>query len=727
MVFAMLSKLRIYIFKYSFIVVMLLIMISRSYSQPVASFTSNNLCYGNTSNFHSTSTINGTLDSMIWIVTMGGTKDTFRGKKIDTLNYSFLFPGTFQVSLKVKTSTGTSVSTQSITIQSIAYVSFTINNNTQPLTNNLFNFTPNVIVNPSGTATYVWKFGDGQTLSGANPSYVYSSAGIFSVWLIAKTSNGCIDSIDDNVFVINDVKDVVVNSTVFFINKNTTTYINMNLTLDTGNFKNNGQAYLTSNITSNNNSRISGTGKYKLIGNPSNIITTLPGDTFSFVEINKSSPNARVEILNNTNFANLEFKSNNLVYADNDTLYIVNSTDTSISGYNSSRYIVGYLSRKVVSSKSYNYPVGTNSEYHHVVIDIDTLNNINYITGKYYPGTKQNRLLDVKNEGPYDSLNPKGTWQFWPTYTTAGTSSIIYDMSLSLNQFAGLTDNAFAILKKKPTDPDKAFQTGGGVLPAKNAFGRKVSDGYAKRTGFTSFSEFGIGMSKYEIRPGIVLCLKAMLEGPYSAVQMKMDTNYLFQDTLKRYHSKQPYNKAPWNYAGVDSFTKNSLPSPTIIDWMLISLRSTPAASSAFDTIAVLIRNDGYLVNTKAADSIVMMQATNLDSFYIVLQHRNHLAVMTVSKAGKQFGVYNYDFTTSAKKGYSQGSAPLKNMGSGVFAMWAGNATGDGNVNAADYTQWRINNGLLKYNGADLNLELNINSADYSKWRLNNGRSTQVP
>jgi hypothetical protein len=103
-----------------------------------------------------------------------------------------------------------------------------------------------------------------------------------------------------------------------------------------------------------------------------------------------------------------------------------------------------------------------------------------------------------------------------------------------------------------------------------------------------------------EIRPGIVLCLRALLEGPYSKVQGKMDTNYIFQDTLANYHFKQPYTKAPWNYKGTESFDSNALPSNTIIDWMLISLRSTTAASSTFDTVSVLVRNDGYMVNTKA-------------------------------------------------------------------------------------------------------------------------------
>lgn len=707
---------------------MLLIFNNRSFSQTVSSFTSSNLCFGSISNFYSNSTIQGTLDSMIWLVDNGSTTDTFSALKIDTLNYSFPSSGTFNVSLTIITSIDTAVSSQIITIQSIASILFTVNLSTQNLSNNNFSFTPNVTVNPSGSPTYLWKFGDGQTSVVTTPAYIYGSAGTFKVWLITQTSNGCIDSIDNDVFVINDVNDVIVKNTVFYVEPATTALINANLTItDTGSFNNNGQVLLSSNIT-NQNGIIKGTGKYELVFNPNNIISTLPGDTFNIVEINKTTSNARVEVVNNTNFGNLVFKTNNLLYADNDTLYIVSSNDTAITGYNMNSYVVGYLSRKVASKKSYIYPFGTNSEYHNAVIDIDTLNNINYITGKYYPGSKYNRLLNVKNEGPYDSLNPKGTWQFWPTYQSAGTASITYGMNLSLNKFNGLQDNKFAVLKKDPANPsDLAFQTDGGILPAKNTFGRMLADGYAKRTGFSSFAEYGIGMSRFDIQPGIVLCLKAMLEGPYSSIQSNMDTNYVFQDTLKSYHYKQPYNKAPWNYAGNQSFDSNTLPSPTIIDWMLITLRSSTAASSTFDTVAVLIRSDGYLVNTKLADSLVMMKVTNLDSFYVVLQHRNHLAIMTANKTSRQYGLYNYDFTTSQKKAYNLGAPPMKNMGGGVFAMWAGNITGDANVNSSDYSQWRKNNGLFNYVGSDVNLDLNINATDYTKWRLNNGRSSQVP
>jgi hypothetical protein len=723
----MLSKLRINIFSFTLLIILLFFAVSKSNSQTMARFHSQGLCYGTTSIFISTSTYSGFLDSMIWIVDHNFKQDTFRDRKIDTLKYNFLSSGVFSVTLIIKATGGNDTFSQSVVVQSIAYISFSPDTNQQYLSNNIFNFTSNVIINPSGTVSYLWKFGDGHVLASTNPSYTYGSAGVYNVWMIAQSENGCLDSIDNMLTVLNDMEEVIVKNAIFYISDSTTASLHTTLNItDTGYFKNDGHAMLLSKVT-NQSGNISGSGRYEFFGFPGSVITVLPTDTFSQMEVSKNNPNARIDLQTNTNVKNLVFSSNNLVYAMDDTLYITNDANTSIANYNGNRYVVGYLSRKVLPNTLYNYPLGSSSEYHEAVIDIDSLNNISFITGKFYPGTKYNRYVDVKNEGHYDSLHPKGTWLFWSVPSTPGSTSITYDLSLSLNQLNGLTDNQFAILKKNQGAPDLTFQTGGGTLPPKNTYGRMVSDGYALRTGYTSFSEFGIGMGENEIKPGIVICLRAFLEGPYSAVMEKMDTNYLFQDTLETYHYAQPYNRAPWNYNGTEAFKKDTIPSPTIIDWMLISLRSTTAASSTFDTIAVLVRNDGYIVNTNLADSIVMMAPTNLDSFYVVLQHRNHLAIMTAGKAGRQYGIYKYDFTTAQSKAYDQGAPPMKNMGAGVFAMWGANVTGDGNVNSADYTQWRLNNGSFKYHGADANLELNINAADYIRWRVNNGRSTQVP
>lgn len=93
--------------------------------------------------------------------------------------------------------------------------------------------------------------------------------------------------------------------------------------------------------------------------------------------------------------------------------------------------------------------------------------------------------------------------------------------------------------------------------------------------------------------------------------------------------------------------------------------------------------------------------------------------------------VATYDFTTGSDKYYG-GAAGAKEVETGVWAMVAGDANGDGSVNATDYNDfWLLQNGN-PYNysttGADFNLDASINAADYNDyWLLNNGKVTQVP
>jgi gliding motility-associated-like protein len=60
--------------------------------------------------------------------------------------------------------------------------------------------------------TYVWNFGDGSALvSTANPSYVYTSPGTYTVTLIASNNNGCPDTATSTIIVFDDFTVVIPN------------------------------------------------------------------------------------------------------------------------------------------------------------------------------------------------------------------------------------------------------------------------------------------------------------------------------------------------------------------------------------------------------------------------------------------------------------------------------------------------------------------------------------
>lgn len=85
----------------------------------------------------------------------------------------------------------------------------------------------------------------------------------------------------------------------------------------------------------------------------------------------------------------------------------------------------------------------------------------------------------------------------------------------------------------------------------------------------------------------------------------------------------QPYHEAPWFYNGNESITQ--LPA-NAIDWVLMELRTTT------DTIvarrAGLLLSDGSIVDMNGQEGLLFDQVT-AGSYYLVIDHRNHMPIMT--------------------------------------------------------------------------------------------------
>ncbi len=80
-------------------------------------------------------------------------------------------------------------------------LAFTSDISTACLNGNVFNFTNES--DNTGSYTYTWEFGDGNTFTGNNAVHSYASAGLFDVLLIADNGSGCIDTVASQVTVSN--------------------------------------------------------------------------------------------------------------------------------------------------------------------------------------------------------------------------------------------------------------------------------------------------------------------------------------------------------------------------------------------------------------------------------------------------------------------------------------------------------------------------------------------
>jgi YD repeat-containing protein len=207
----------------------------------------------------------------------------------------------------------------------------------------------------------------------------------------------------------------------------------------------------------------------------------------------------------------------------------------------------------------------------------------------------------------------------------------------------------------------------------------------------------------------------------------------------------QPYSKAPWNYPGTEGALYDSGGNPangkagyasTVVDWVLVSLRDKPDASGVTLGIkAGLLHSDGHIEFPGGAFTCCNMNSSA--SYHIVIEHRNHLIVMSdavpvvTGKVSFDFRNHQSYIDTSWGTDLYVGQKPIS---SGRFVMVAGNgdqirdAASDTDMSMDDRTWWESHNGNFGlYRSGDYDLSGDTNMDDRGMWERSNGKFTSVP
>jgi len=191
----------------------------------------------------------------------------------------------------------------------------------------------------------------------------------------------------------------------------------------------------------------------------------------------------------------------------------------------------------------------------------------------------------------------------------------------------------------------------------------------------------------------------------------------------------QPYSRTPWNYTGTEGATWTDADYiPSIVDWVLLSFRTETEKNTEVAQTAAIINQDGSiaLVDRCGFDAI-----QGVDSVYIVLEHRNHMGIMTPEKIEIVNGTLTYDFRTSNSFRNST-SFGQKQLPTGEWAMYAGDVDQSDfpsyDIIGTDKSVWVDENGIFdNYLGTDFNLDGDVNGQDKALWFDNNGISSRVP
>lgn len=192
----------------------------------------------------------------------------------------------------------------------------------------------------------------------------------------------------------------------------------------------------------------------------------------------------------------------------------------------------------------------------------------------------------------------------------------------------------------------------------------------------------------------------------------------------------QPYNVAPFNYTGTE--TVATVP-PNVVDWILLEFRK-PFTGSAVDAVqsskagskACFLLSNGNIVDLDGS-TISNFDISKQGAGFVVVRHRNHLAIMSNSLPSNTIGTFTNNFSSLGNV-YTK-SSPLSPPattlfptlpGSGLYGMWSGDVNKDNSVTTADLTPINIaisgpaSGNTNVYNPRDLNLDFNITSADLS-------------
>ncbi len=190
---------------------------------------------------------------------------------------------------------------------------------------------------------------------------------------------------------------------------------------------------------------------------------------------------------------------------------------------------------------------------------------------------------------------------------------------------------------------------------------------------------------------GLQLLTRVYLQGAMSNTdQMVMRDDLRSEDLIpavEPYSSLEGFEHA--GYGGGETTTPEVLEvtgSKAVVDWILLELRESGNPSNVVATCAGLALSDGSVVGPDGVSSLAF---PGLDEgyYHVAIRHRNHLGAMLSAPVYlSNTEIAQTDFTTEATYGqHAQSELPT-----GLRALWAGNANGDGQV-------------IFQGNGSDVN------------------------
>jgi photosystem II stability/assembly factor-like uncharacterized protein len=228
--------------------------------------------------------------------------------------------------------------------------------------------------------------------------------------------------------------------------------------------------------------------------------------------------------------------------------------------------------------------------------------------------------------------------------------------------------------------------------------------------------------------PTVLLAAKVFLEGPYNIGQAKMSNGLGVE---KHIPTKDPYPGLGYTHVAGELEGSNSVTllnndaNNAIVDWVFVELRDNSNPATVQYTRSALLQRDGDIVDMDGVSALHFSNAPS-GNYYVAIRHRNHLGFRTNASIALSGTATNLNFTNNTVPTF--GTNALKEITSGVYGMYSGDANGDGEINAVDFNlNWKVQNAQLGYKKSDLNLDGEVNAVDLlNHWQINNSKIQQL-
>ena len=173
----------------------------------------------------------------------------------------------------------------------------------------------------------------------------------------------------------------------------------------------------------------------------------------------------------------------------------------------------------------------------------------------------------------------------------------------------------------------------------------------------------------------IIVDPKVFLQGPLlNPASAGLMNDILREDgvipTTSPYEDGVEVDPSVFNVTGPDA----------IVDWVWVELRAANDNTKLINGKSALLQRDGDVVGLDGVSDLVMIAGPT--NYYVVVKHRNHLGVMSNATIALNESTGTVvDFTNNSFTTFGTNAQTTFGMPAGVFALWAGDANGDGRLN----------------------------------------------